>query len=169
MKLKLGNFKYEGERFYIDGKLLDLSTMRYKILKLLVESYKMRPVKYNDFMQSLYYDNDYIKDEPNTESFRVIIHNLRKVLRKRSGNKLSIVANKGLGYSLEYNTKPKPVYIAKLTPESKDRILKLHNDGHSTSSIGSQFGISRHRVYDILIRSKQDRLPRNILRDDNEK
>ncbi len=166
MTLELGNFKYDGDRFYIAGKLIRLSRMRYKILKLLVEHYKMKPVSSNQIIHELYYDCEYRKDEPDSQSFKVIIHSIRKMLNHLTGNKVTITANKGSGYTLDYNAAPVVPYQRKLTKEIKEAVLKMHASGTSSIAIASKFGISKHKVYDIVIRNKQDKLLKSAFGDD---
>lgn len=163
MTLELGNFKYDGSRFYINEKQIKLSRMRFKILKLLADNYKLKPITPANIIHELYYDIDYRKDEPDSASFKVIVHSIKKILNHMTDNKVTITANKGAGYTLDYNINPIAPYQCKLSKQTKERILMLHEKNNSATSIASQLGISKHKVYDILIRSKQRKHEKDIL------
>ncbi len=163
MSLELGNFKYDGDRFFINDKYLKLTPLRYKLLTLLCENYKLKPVPPNKIIEAMYYDVDYRKEEPNSKSFRVIIYILKKLLKRHTGNKLTIKANHGLGYSLVYEENPDVSPIVKLTKKDIRDILIKHEKGQRATSIAEEYNINKHRVYDILIRSKQDKLLKVIM------
>jgi DNA-binding response OmpR family regulator len=77
--------------------------MRFKILKMLCQNHNIRPVGYPEIIAELYYDLDYIKDEPDSQSYKVVIYLLRKQLRSAIGDKLLITAHKGRGLMIELN------------------------------------------------------------------
>lgn len=162
MSLELGNFKYVGERFYINGEYVKFSRLRYNLLKILCDNYGQKPVSVNKILEAMYDDIDDRRDEPKSKSYRVIIHSLKQILYRNTDYRLGIKSHNGLGYSLEFNPTGESRKSVKLTKHDIEKILHMHESGRRATSIATEYGISRHKVYDILIRSKQSKILKDI-------
>jgi hypothetical protein len=154
--MQIGNLysDLESARFYINGQEIDLTKTERKILILLTKNFNKKIVSFDSLITFLYYSADDIKDEPESNTVKVLVHKLKHKLHRLSANKLTIKSHYGDGWSLllKDSTIPKHYiyYNSKLSFNDINKIYELKNSGLSCYKIAKIYNVSKIRIQELI-------------------